>query len=169
MANTFELISSTTVGLLGASSISFTSIPSTYTDLVVKMTARSTVAANNEDITMAINSQSAGSWRVLYGTGAAVGSTSSGTFSFVAESNGATTTSNTFANIEIYIPNYTSSNVKVVTSDNVTENNATDVRTLLNVTSMTNGTAISSITFTPAVSGSFVQYSTAYLYGVKNA
>ena len=42
MANTFQLISSTTVGAGGASSIDFTSIPSTYTDLVIKWSGRLT-------------------------------------------------------------------------------------------------------------------------------
>ena len=40
MANTFVLLASTTVGSGGASSIDFTSIPATYTDLVVKVSGR---------------------------------------------------------------------------------------------------------------------------------
>ena len=40
---TYTLISSVTVGAGGASSIDFTSIPSTYTDLLVKISARSTL------------------------------------------------------------------------------------------------------------------------------
>ena len=41
MPNTFTLIASSTVGAGGASSIDFTSIPSTYTDLVIKASLRS--------------------------------------------------------------------------------------------------------------------------------
>ena len=41
MATTYTLISSVTVGSGGAASIEFTSIPSTYTDLVLKLSARS--------------------------------------------------------------------------------------------------------------------------------
>jgi hypothetical protein len=42
MANTFTLIASSTVGSGGAASIDFTSISSTYTDLVVKLSLRNT-------------------------------------------------------------------------------------------------------------------------------
>ena len=42
MANTFEQITTVTVGSGGASSIDFTSIPQTYTDLVIKTSARNT-------------------------------------------------------------------------------------------------------------------------------
>ena len=41
MANTYTLISSVTVGSGGASSIEFTSIPSTYTDLLLNFSGRS--------------------------------------------------------------------------------------------------------------------------------
>ena len=37
MANTYVLISSSTVGSGGAASIDFSSIPATYTDLVLKL------------------------------------------------------------------------------------------------------------------------------------
>ena len=40
MATTFTKIASVTVGSGGASSIDFTSIPSTYTDLCVKLSTR---------------------------------------------------------------------------------------------------------------------------------
>ena len=40
MADTYTLISSVTVGAGGASSIDFTSIPATYTDLLVKFSLR---------------------------------------------------------------------------------------------------------------------------------
>ena len=40
MANTYTLIASSTVGSGGAANIEFTSIPATYTDLLIKMSAR---------------------------------------------------------------------------------------------------------------------------------
>ena len=48
MANTFELISSSTVGVLGATDITFSSIPGTYKDLVIVVngTHSNTATAN---------------------------------------------------------------------------------------------------------------------------
>jgi hypothetical protein len=40
MATTYEIIASVTVGSGGAANIEFTSIPATYTDLVVLFSAR---------------------------------------------------------------------------------------------------------------------------------
>ena len=42
MAGTYKLIGSVTVGAGGAANIDFTSIPSTYTDLAIKVSYRST-------------------------------------------------------------------------------------------------------------------------------
>ena len=50
MPNTMTLISSSTVGSGGTASISFSSIPNTYTDLVVKLSVRSTASTNNTNI-----------------------------------------------------------------------------------------------------------------------
>jgi hypothetical protein len=42
MANTYEAIATVEVGSGGAADIEFTSIPGTYTDLVLKLSARGT-------------------------------------------------------------------------------------------------------------------------------
>ena len=169
MANTYELIASSTVGSGGASSVSFSSIPSTYTDLLVKSSARTLVSAVNEDLTITFNSASAGTWRALYGTGSAAGSTTNASIGFVGEATGNTATSNTFCNMEVYIPNYNSSNIKSMSVDSVTENNATENRCVLSTTNITNGTGITSMTFTPWSGTNFVQYTNFYLYGIKNS
>jgi hypothetical protein len=109
--------------------------------------------------------------RVLYGTGSGGGV--SGANVSVASSRGvydvrALATANTFSNSEIYIPNYTSSNNKSFSSDSVTETNATSAIAILSASLFASSTAISSISIAP-VAGTFVQYSTAYLYGVSNA
>jgi hypothetical protein len=62
--------------------------------------------------------------RRLQSDGSSV-SSSTGTLSFVVDGN--TTTSSTFGNTEIYIPNYTSSNNKSVSIDVSRENNASTV------------------------------------------
>jgi hypothetical protein len=54
MANTFELIASSTVGSGGAANIDFTSIPATYTDLCLKFICATTRSALAEDFSFDI-------------------------------------------------------------------------------------------------------------------
>ena len=172
MPNTFELIASSTVGAGGAASIDFTSIPSTFTDLCLKYAARST--GGTLDIVNKINfnsSTSGYSDRYLEGTGSATSSGANvygGAAGFAGEACGSTTTANTFSNVEIYIPNYAGSNNKSYSVDSVLENNATATRQHLIAGLWSNSSAITSLSLVPNV-GSFAQYTTAYLYGVKNA
>jgi hypothetical protein len=169
MANTYTLIASSTVGSGGASSIDFTSIPSTYTDLVLKISARTTRSGQFSDaISLSINGVSTNqSSRYLEGSGAATGS---GTLSsFRTQATGATATANTFGNSEYYIPNYAGSAHKSASSDGVSENNATDASAWLVANLWSSTAAINQLTITDLNSATFVQYSTAYLYGVKNA
>jgi hypothetical protein len=173
MANTFELIASSTVGAGGAASIDFTSIPQTYTDLVVKVSARNDAATTVGGLWIQFNGSSANlSARVLYGTGSAAGSFSDTTV--FAYSDAASATANTFSNVEYYIPNYAGSNNKSLSVDSVMENNATAASSALTAGLWSNTSAITSIkllTFnnSNSAAANFVQYSTAYLYGVKNA
>jgi hypothetical protein len=80
-------------------------------------------------------------------------------------------TSNIFNNAEIYIPNYLSSSQKSMSVDAVVENNSASTNTQNRIQAWlwTGTSAISSLTFTAQGSTNFLQYSTAYLYGVKNA
>ena len=167
MANTFELIASSTVGSGGASSIDFTSIPSTYTDLVLKISGRLNYATTAVGLQFGFNGQAAGTSI----TGKTIQGSGSGVVSYSAwqpNIDGASATANTFASVDIYIPNYTSSNNKSASSDSVQEDNATTAYAEMHAALWSNTSAINRITITPN-SGSFVQYSTAYLYGVKNA
>jgi hypothetical protein len=168
MANTMTLISSVTVGSGGASSIVFSSIPSTYTDLVVKISGRTNYSGTVEGSTITFNGSNTYSTKYLQGDGA---NATSGSQSILnaALFDGSTATSNTFGNAEFYIPNYTSSNQKSVSGNGVQENNNAQgfAGLFAGLASLTS--AITSITIAGNAGGSFVQYSTAYLYGVKNA
>jgi hypothetical protein len=168
MANTYTLIASNTVGSGGASSIDFTSIPSTYTDLCLKVSTRQSSATIDGILYISFNG-STSSFTNKYLEGLGSGSPSSGALArFSGVSTGASATSNTFANNDIYIPNYAGSNNKSFSSDAVTENNATAADAYLLANLWSNTAAINQITLTP-LSGTFVQYSTAYLYGIKNS
>ena len=169
MANTFELIASSTVGSGGAASIDFTSIPSTYTDLVVKLSARtSSTGSIYEWLYIKFNSSTSGySYRLLQGNGSSAASYNN-TTQYAGDITDGTATASTFGNYEVYIPNYAGSTNKSYSVDAVTENNGTTAVADLVAGLLSNTAAITAINLTPR-NGSFVQYSTAYLYGVKNA
>jgi hypothetical protein len=101
----------------------------------------------------------------LFGSGSSVASGSS-TAAVLTNSSGYT--ASTYSNSEIYIPNYAGSTNKSFSIDGVSENNATEAYAMFNAVLWSNTAAINQVTLTPA-GGSFVQHSTAYLYGVKNA
>ncbi len=169
MANTFELIASSTVGSGGAAEIEFTSIPSTYTDLALYVSLRDN-GANIYSLAFVKfnNSTSNLSSRGLEGNGAAVSSYVNSTTIYINSANGASSTSNSFSNSLIYIPNYAGSTNKSVSVDGVMENNATTAYASLQAGLWSNSAAINQVTLY-STTGNWVQYSTAYLYGVKNA
>lgn len=172
MANTFELIASSTLGS-AQSTIDFNSIPSTFTDLCVKLSVRNSSANDRRILFVRFNGVTSGyndiSVRGYNGTVASQLDNGGNNSIAIWDLPAANATSNTFGNIEIYIPNYASSNNKSVSADGVGENNSANgaiagiTAGLSNITS-----AISSMSFFCSP-GDFVQYSTAYLYGVKNA
>lgn len=164
---TYQLISSVTVGSGGASSIDFTSIPSTYTDLVLKVSARESGGAG---LNITFNGTTTGYNDIeLYtsnGTSAASYSRT-GNAGYWGIDNSSSTTASTFSNTELYIPNYAGSTNKSGSLDSVAENNATAAYLVMAAELLANTAAISSIKITPA--SGFVQHSTAYLYGIKNS
>jgi surface antigen len=170
MPTTFIKIASVTVGSGGAASMSFSSIPSTYTDLVLKISARGDYAALGSSYKLSFNgSNSSFSVRALEGAGSGTPSSFTQT-QYVGSAVGSTATANTFNNGEIYIPNYTSTaNVKSFSVDAVSENNGTEAYADL-IAGLWSATpaAITSLALTPT-SGNFTQYSTAVLYGIKNS
>jgi hypothetical protein len=168
MANTYTLISSNTVGSGGVASVTFSSIPATYTDLLVKVSVRGSAASVNQSYRMTFNGSSTTglTMKRLYGDGASAASDSGTT----AEGVGASATANTFSNDEFYIPNYASANYKSFSVDNVGENNAATAYALLHAGLWSNTAAITSIVFTAVgVGGDLKQYSTFYLYGIKSS
>ena len=168
MPANYVLLEKITVGAAGASSVTFSGIPQTgYTDLVVKASTRGD--SGFCDIKFQFNNDTASnySWRHIRGDGSSAGSFSSGsaTSTYAGESNGSGTTSSTFGNAEIYIPNYTSSNQKSYSCDAVSENNATTAYAHLIAGLYTGTAAITSIKLFNG-SGNLVANSTFYLYGV---
>jgi hypothetical protein len=170
MANTYTQIASSTVGSGGVASITFSSIPSTYTDLVIKVSGRSARAAQQVDnLFISFNgSTTSFTMKALSGNGTSASSVaySSRYASFSLDAAGST--ASTFSNHEIYIPNYTSANNKSYSVDSVSENNATGAQSDLVAGLWSSTAAITSIALQPEVS-TWVQYSTFTLYGISNA
>lgn len=166
---TMTLISTVTVGAGGAGGIDFTSIPQTYTDLMLVFSSRvSGSGFNNLYVTVNDIATSSYSTRFLDGTGSGVSSSnaSPSTALFAGNSPSSSDTGNTFGSLSVYLPNYASTSAnKAFSFDSVTENNATAAYQRIGAGLLSSTNAIVKISL--ATSGSsFVQYSTASLYGI---
>jgi hypothetical protein len=167
MANTYELIEAKTLTTTTAS-ITFSAIPATYTDLKVSLSARTTATGDYRIFVYPNGSTTNLSSKNLYadGSSAASVSYSNGAIGFLIDA--ANETANTFGNGDIYFPNYSSANAKSFSLDGAAENNATSAYSGLAAGLWNNTSAISSLQIAPT-QGSFVQYSSFYLYGIKNS
>jgi hypothetical protein len=166
MANTFELISSVNL-TSSASTINFTSIPSTFTDIVLLFSARQTGFADISDgVYIAFNGSTSGfTGKYLQGSGT---SAASGNLArFIGGTPGDSATANTFSNTMVYIPNYAGSTNKSFSVDYTIENNATTSYIGMVAGLWSNTAAITSIALTG--DQTFTTNSNFYLYGVKNA
>ncbi len=171
MATTYTLISSVTVGSGGAANINFSSIPATYTDLVLKMSVRcATSGATRVYIRFNGASTDANLTTIrLYGESTSAGSDSISAGQ-PAWANGSGNTANTFNNAELYIPNYLSSNNKSFSADSVQETNATSGAYLGLFAGLWSQTStINQINLLMQDASNFLEHSTAYLYGISNA
>jgi hypothetical protein len=165
-----KLIESKTLGT-AAASIEFTSIPQTFTDLVVLASIRTARTDDTfDDIVFRFNGDSTASrytFRRLFGNGSAASSSNAaldrGYFG-VFSSN--LSTANTFGNGSLYIPNYAGSTNKSSSADTVMENNATASRQILLANLYSATTAISSILFFSDVGANLMAGSTISLYGI---
>jgi hypothetical protein len=164
MATTYVKIGSTvTVGAGGAATIDFTSIPATYTDLVILCSARG--ALTSAYVKVSFNGSTTGfTQKQVTGNGTAAASGSFAQLMF--EVDRSTYTASTFSNSMAYIPNYAGANNKSYSADSVNENNATTAFTNLTAGLWSNTAAITSISLSIDSADLFVQYSTATLYGI---
>ncbi|CAB4140030.1 hypothetical protein UFOVP404_6 [uncultured Caudovirales phage] len=166
MPSTFHKIASVTVGSGGASTIDFTSIPSTYTDIQILVSSRAT--ATDTPVKVEFNGVTTGySWRRIYGSGSAASSLS-GTDAYYFWTATSSQTANTFSSGQLYIPNYAGSTNKSISTESLNENNATAADMFMTAALWSNTAAITSVKLTP-LTGNFAQYSTATLYGISKS
>lgn len=166
MAVTHKLIQTITVGAGGAASIDFTSIPATYTDLLVLCSVRTNRAADTDGLYIKINGTN-GTARRLLGDGATATSDSTADIRNTAPGN--TVTASTFGNVSIYLPNYAGSTNKSLSIDGVGEGNTASTIQMFTAGLWSTTTAINQITLLPVVGTLLQQYSSASLYGIKNS
>lgn len=176
MATTYTLINSTT--LTGSqASVSFTSLSSyssIYTDLILRISARSDRTNPDYRMWLKINGSTANyaTWMTYN-----AGGTPSGTGPYGADSYGVPSaygipntgqsTSNTFSNIDIYFTNAFSSNYKSYTTDGTGENNGTGIGQALLSGLWSDTSAINSLEVSNNTGLNWLTGSSFYLYGIK--
>jgi len=165
MAATYELIASNTLTTTAAS-VTFSSIPNTYSDLVLMISARTSASQNRSGIALRFN----GATTNVNMSGTWLEQEDNTVYSFrndtVVQTNGNTTTSNVFGNAKIYFPNYTSSVSKSYASFFVIENNSATGNQIAAVSGLfQNTSALNEI----KLISDFVSGSSFFLYGLKDS
>ena len=173
MANTYVLIASQVLGS-NTASVTFSSIPSTYTDLIIKTSTRNSTTSSNVNINFN-NDSGTTRWSILYLRGSSTTLVSTRSFgSNDAYIINATTSSgnytSTFSNDEIYIPNYSTSSVKQISTLSTRLGSATATGLNTNTAGYYNtASVISTINLLPSGGVNFQTGSSFYLYGIKNS
>ena len=167
MAVTHKLIQTITVGAGGAASIEFTSIPQTYTDLILMISSRATGAAIDVQA-IVINGGTTTMTSAIYLDSNNSGTPRSGSlYYYQALSQPSSYTANVFASSNIYIAGYSSTTAsKTLSAESALETNASG--SYIGFTaSFWNSTAAITTLSIQNQNGNFVQYSSASLYGIS--
>lgn len=171
--NSYESIATVTVGAGGSSSISFTSIPSTYKHLQVRLIGRSDRGGgNNGDyIKLTMNSDTGANYadHQLTGDGSTAATSVATSANFIRMNRIAATssTTNVFGTIVMDILDYQNTN-KYKTTRQLGGNDTNGSGDVWFISGLWQSTsAISSLTLTVGGGTNFLQYSSFALYGVK--
>ena len=168
---TYTLIDQTTLGSSQAS-VTFSGLGAysgDYTDLQFIFSPRGSNGDPIRGLYFSINGSTSNFTQKYlrgYGTGADSGSIAR----FTGDGNASGSTSNTFSSVQLYIPNFSSSEYKSYSVDWASENNSGSAyaATLGFVAGLwSNTAAITSITINYDA-GDFVSGSSFYLYGISN-
>ena len=167
MTITYNLIQTVTVGSGGASTITFSSIPQTYTDLEFVVSGRATT--DNPTLQIFINNDQTSanySFKLAEGNGSAA-SGAAASQPWLMRITPSSASASQFSNGKMYIPRYTGSVYKTIIADSVTENDGTTAYAALHVGVWLSNTAITSIVLDP-YGTNFAEFSSASLYGILN-
>ena len=171
-AGVFDFIATTTVGAGGASSITFSSIPSGYKHLQVRIIARDDRATTGDYAALQFNNDTGANYaeHSLYGNGtsASAAATASGTYMGINRFAGGSAGANTFGVSIIDILDYANTNKYKTTRNLGGYDNNGDGRVGIDSGLWMNTNAITSIKLSAqAGSSNFTQYSSFALYGIK--
>jgi hypothetical protein len=179
MASTYQVLASYTASTPQLSTFSFTSIPQTYTDLAIRINARTTLSSVASNMFIVFNGDTSTNYSQTFIriNGLDANTVASRTTSYSSHlgfqlANGANSTSDAFSTGEIYISNYTSTSAKPFKDFHATETNSLVDAYLTQSAGLYRGTSISSISFTAGSSPDFdgiLAGSSFYLYGIKNS
>ena len=170
--NSYESIATVNVGVLGASTITFSSIPSTYKHLQIRAIVRSNyLSSSNQNAYIQFNGDTAAnySYHELTGQGSTAGAGGSANVTGPRIINYATTVglANTFGVGVVDILDYADTNkYKTYRSLNGNDQNGSGYVILFSG-NWRSTSAISSIVIGDNGGGTFQQYSSFALYGVK--
>ena len=172
MAATYSLISSNVLTSTAAS-VTFSSIPSTYTDLVLRFSARNDIGATQRTVQIEFNGSAGTAYSItaMSGNGASASSNRLSAQASGFDSAGQVPsgyTASTFSNVELYIPSYLASNNKAFSITSTTENNSTTSYLFATAGLWSNTAAITQVKLT-SNADNFVSGSSFYLYGIKNS
>lgn len=172
MALTYQLIAKTVLAS-NTLNVLFSSIPQTYTDLIIRLSARDSTGAANYDIRCQLNGSGGTAYSTVQmygnGSGAFANNYTGSSFARTGYSEASDATANIFGSDEIYIPSYTTGVYKPLSSRGTAENNSASTRTIVSAMASLwkSNSAITSVEITSG--GTWVTGSSFYLYGIKNS
>lgn len=162
-----SLIASTTVGAGGTNTIEFTSIPGTFTDLVVLLSARTSAGSDVPRFRANTYISEFNKGQVFFSNGASVSAFDDvfNTYQQIGTEPGTSWSANSFSNVLIQLPNYSGTSYpKTYKTQSISKDSGANQEIRLTGTGFTSFTAaITSVQIT--TTNTFVQHTTAYLYG----
>jgi hypothetical protein len=165
ITDSYESISTVTVGGGGSATVSFTSIPATYKHLQIRASAKA--VNNDQGYFMQFNSDTGTNYNthLLYGNGASVTALSNNTW---AGMDIASTSSSNFSAIVVDILDYTDTNKNTtIRSLSGVDNNGSGYATLASGL-WRNTAAVTSLTIREILGGgNITEFSSFALYGIK--
>jgi hypothetical protein len=172
VTNSYESIATVTVGSGGASSVSFTSIPSTYQHLQVRYMPRISTADTAENTWLQFNGDTGSNYAYHFldgnGSSASAGAGASQTRILAGRAGAANSGSNIFGANVLDILDYANTN-KYTTARILggIDINGSGGNIRLDSGVWMNTAAVTSLTISPTTANNFVQHSSFALYGIK--
>lgn len=174
LPTSYDSIATTTVGAGGSSTITFSSIPSTYTHLQLRGIVRSTTSGTSigDNVDLRFNSDSGSNYarHLLQGDGstAATSTNTSGSLTRFTVAPRAGTTASTFTGFVMDILDYANTNkYKTLRTLSGVDTNGAGIVMFISGLWMSTS-AVTSITLLPEANN-FSEYSQFALYGIKGA